>query len=524
MSSTSFAQPSPDPHPAAHRRAASSTASAANINSGGDRHWPRSQPRFLRPGARWWQAAAPTPLPSPRWLAFNSTHAHALGLPPAWAQQPAALQVLAGRDHWPGATPAASPYGGHQFGRWVPQLGDGRAMLVAELSDLDQQVQEVQLKGAGATPFARGGDGRALCRSSIREYLACEAMHALGVPTTRALALVGSDATVHREGLAHPEPIAVLTRTAPSFVRFGHFEYFAHQQDSSSLCALADHLIEHHHPQWQGDRDRHVHWLQEVIDRTARLTAQWQTLGFCHGVMNTDNASILGLTLDYGPFGFMDRFRPWHVANSSDHEGRYAWTSQPQAAQWNCDRLSEACASLLPPEARTELAHRFAPAYHAAVMNRWRAKLGLRAEHPDDGALLNRLLTLMRNGRCDFTLTFRALAWVAPSGHGLRERFGDPIAFDAWVADYQQRLAWEGPQERSTQRARAQRMRRVNPLFVLRNHLAHHVAEHALQGDLHPFQTLLRVLQRPFDPQPGMDFWARPPRADQATLEVSCAA
>lgn len=489
--------------------------------------WPAAQPRFAQPGVAWAQPVRLSPLPNPRWLAYNPALAASLGLPADWQQQPAALAVLAGNAPWPGAAPTASAYAGHQFGRFTAQLGDGRAALIAELRDVQGQPHELQLKGAGPTPFARGGDGRAVWRSSIREYLASEALHALGVPSTRALALVGSDLTVQREG---PERAAVLCRVAPSFVRFGHFEHLAHHGTPGAVQALADHVIATHfgHLQGQPQPQRHVLWLQEVIARTARLLAQWQTLGFCHGVMNTDNFSILGLTLDHGPFGFMDRFRAHHIANSSDHEGRYAWTAQPAVGQWNCARLLGACATLLAaePEATTALHTHFAQVYDTEVMARWRAKLGLLEAREGDAALVNRLLTLMQQGRCDFTLSFRALASLPEPGQPspLRERFAEPAAFDAWLATYQARLAAEGQQGHAAWQARGRRMRRSNPLFVLRNHLAQRAIAAAEAGDAHPLQTLLRVLSRPYDPQPGMDAWATPPGAAEAHLEVSCSA
>jgi uncharacterized protein YdiU (UPF0061 family) len=505
--------------------------------------WPRSQRRFGAAGAPWLHPARPTPLPNPRWLAYNAALGASLGLDSRWRQEPQALAVLAGNVAWPGYAPVASAYGGHQFGRWVPQLGDGRVLLIAELTDAQGRRQELQLKGAGPTPLARGADGRAVWRSSLREYLACEALHALGVPSTRALSLVGTDdLRVERDGRF--ERAAVLARVAPSFVRFGHFEQLAQAGPPGALQALADQVIAEHFPHLAGLPDRHPRWLQEVITRHAALHAQWQTLGFCHGVLNTDNCSILGLTLDYGPFGFMDRFRILHVANASDSEGRYAWTAQPGVGQWNVARLLQACAPLLAPqpeaaaEQLAELQAQFAPQYQQAVMSGWRAKLGLRQAHEGDAALLNRLLSLMQQGRCDYTLTWRALAWVAEAGRSstvapdggnrgglaLRDRFADPAAFDAWAADYHARLAAEGQTERADHRARAKRMRRTNPLFVLRNHLAQRAIADAEAGDLHSLQTLLRVLSRPYDAQPGMDLWARPPGAEEAALEVSCSA
>jgi len=508
----------------------------------------------------WATPAQPTPLPDARWLLFNPSLGAQLGLNAAWQQQPQALALLAGNAAWPGYRASASVYGGHQFGRWVAQLGDGRAHLIAELSSA-AGVQQLQLKGAGPTVYARGGDGRAVWRSSLREYLACEALHALGVPSTRALSLITSEQTVWRDGA--PERIAVLARVAPSFIRFGHFEYFGAQIQAAktpaaaapalaALRQLAAHVIGRHFghlpgAEALGAQELHASasagapaaapspalvaaWLHEVVQRTAQLVAQWQTLGFTHGVMNTDNFSILGLTLDYGPFGFMDRFRAHHIANSSDHEGRYAWTAQPSAGQWNCARLLAACQPLLEPGTdaaqalATQLEADYASAYHHAVMARWRAKLGLLQAQATDAALLNQLLTLMQASRADFSLTWRALS--AGPTLNLRQRFAEPAAFDAWAAQWQARLAQEGqaPADAAATAARQRRMQAANPLFVLRNHLAQAVIERTEAGDASALQEFLRVLARPFTAQPGMQAWATPPNAQQAALEVSCSA
>lgn len=495
--------------------------------------WPRSLPAPVLPGGTPVQA---TPLPGAHWLHFNAALGARLGLSVAWSRQPQALAVLSGAARWPGHTPDAGPYAGHQFGRWVPQLGDGRVLRLARLAAGNGPALELQLKGAGPTPWARGGDGRCTLASALRELLGCEALHALGVPTARALALVGGSAQIERED--QRQPAAVLARCAPGFLRFGHLQWLAAQGAPGRLQTVVDAWIATHHPQLDpADPARHARWLGEVIAAHAALHAQWQSLGFSHGVLNTDNCSLLGLTLDLGPFDFMERFSSLHVANGSDSEGRYAWSAQPAVGQWNVERLLDACAPLLPsPEERQRLAALYAQAYQRAVMQRWRAKLGLLSARDGDAALLNRLLTLMQQGRCDHTLTWRALAWVAePGRHGtaapeggerqglaLRQRFAEPAAFDAWAADYHARLAAEGQTQRADHRARAKRMRRTNPLFVLRRHQAQRVIDAALQGDLHPLQTALRVLSRPFEAQPGMDDWARPAPAGTPLPELSC--
>lgn len=463
-------------------------------------------------------------LPGAARLIGNDALAAGLGIEaPAW-HGAEATELLAGNRPWPGYAPRATVYAGHQFGRYTRQLGDGRALLIAEL-DTPAGPMQLQLKGAGPTPYARGADGRAVLRSSIREYLASEAMHALGVPTTRALSLVASTLSVQRE---QRETAAVVCRVAPSFLRFGHFEYYAHTGQFERLAVLAHHAIVQHFPQFadgaQGadTHERHARWLTEVVERQARLIAMWQTLGFCHGVMNTDNCSILGLTLDYGPFGFMERFRTHHVCNHSDTEGRYAYRAQPGIAQWNCARLLDACTGLLHDDAdaaaeRARAIHAaFEPAYNAAVMQRWCAKLGLHEVRRGDGALVNRLLTLMQQQRCDFTQTFRALGELDLDA--MRVRFGAAPAFDAWWGEWQLRAAAEGV----GQAERRERMRRVNPKFVLRNHLAQAAIGAAEQGDPGELRRLMRVLQRPFDDAAGDARDAQPAAADAAPPEVSC--
>jgi uncharacterized protein YdiU (UPF0061 family) len=370
-------------------------------------------PQLAALGPPYSVVAAPTRLPVARRLIANDALAVELGLPaPLW-QDADATEIFAGNQPWPGYAARATVYAGHQFGRYTRQLGDGRALLIAEL-DTPVGPMELQLKGAGPTPYARGSDGRAVLRSSIREYLASEAMHALGVPTTRALSLVGSPLAVQRE---RTETAAVLCRVAPSFLRFGHFEYHAHSGQPERLALLAHHVIVRHFAHLADLPDGHERYamLTEVVERQAQLIAMWQTLGFCHGVMNTDNCSILGLTLDYGPFGFMERFRVHHVCNHSDPDGRYAYQAQPAIGQWNCARLLDACVGLLHDQAEAgaerarEILAGYERSYNRIVMQRWRAKLGLQTRHEGDAALINRLLTLMQHSRCDFTQTFRAL-------------------------------------------------------------------------------------------------------------------
>lgn len=468
---------------------------------------------------------APTPLPAPVLLHFNAALAAELGIATPAGEL---LDILSGNQPWPGYPPLASVYAGHQFGQFVPQLGDGRALTIAELPTAGGERRELQLKGAGQTPFSRGADGRAVLRSSIREYLASEAMHALGVPTTRCLSLVASPQPVRRERI---EQAAVVCRVAPSFVRFGSFEFFYYRGAHEYLAPLADHVIAEHFPQFAAIADaptRYQVWLSEVVERTARLMAHWQSLGFCHGVMNTDNFSILGLTLDYGPFGFLDAFDHQHICNHSDDQGRYAYNEQPEIGAWNCLRLLQACLPLLAPDeaAAEEVAMSIYRRYHAtyavAARQRWRDKLGLRSEEDGDPTLVNRLLTLMQAGGSDFTRSFRALAAIRSEderpAEGVREGFADLAAFDAWVVDYRARLR----REASDDATRAAAMQTVNAKYVLRNHLAQTAIERAEAGDYTELQRLLAILAQPFAEQAEHEAYAAEPPADARHISVSC--
>lgn len=472
------------------------------------------------------------PLASPRWVATSDALASELGWPAHWRNDQS-LQVFSGNAVWPGMSPMATVYSGHQFGQWAGQLGDGRALLLGEV-DAPAGPQELQLKGAGMTPYSRRADGRAVLRSSIREFLCSEAMHALGIPTTRALALTASPEAVRRETV---ETAAVVTRVAPSFIRFGHFEHFAHSgqpRHHEALAALLDFVIAHHFPHLQGQPQPALALLDAVVQRTAELMAAWQSVGFCHGVMNTDNMSILGLTIDYGPFGFLDAFDPEHICNHSDTQGRYSWNNQPQIGYWNLRALAQALLPLMPqaqeaPQALTEVLQTYEQRFPLAMRARWRAKLGLAAEREEDGELAIDFLRLLAAGSVDFTIAFRRLCGfvseVAPQqvptdarNAPLRDLFLDRAAFDAWAERYQQRLRAEG----SVDIERAARMRRVNPVYVLRNHLAEVAIRQAQRGDDSEVQRLHRLLQRPFDEQPGCEADANFPPGWAQSIEVSC--
>ena len=477
-------------------------------------------------GPAFYSDVAPSALPGLHWVARSQTLADELGLGP-WLQTEGALQLLGGNALPPGPHPLASVYSGHQFGQWAGQLGDGRALLLGEI-DTPLGVMELQLKGAGLTPYSRMGDGRAVLRSSIREFLCSEAMHALGIPTTRALAIVGSLAPVRRETV---ETAAVVTRVAASFIRFGHFEHFAHTaQDLAALSRLADAVIHRFYPECADAPQPVLALLEAVSRRTATLMADWQAVGFCHGVMNTDNLSILGLTIDYGPFGFLDAFDPGHVCNHSDHQGRYAFGRQPSVAFWNLHALAQGLQPLLAGTLDDEIGalkaamEPYKATFEAAMQARMRAKLGLRAARPEDSALIDDLLGLMAQDGCDFTITCRALGRFDSQTPGtdnaeVRDWFVDRPAFDAWAARYTVRLQAEA----SLDAEREARMNRANPKFVLRNHLAESAIRRAQNGDFSETARLLKVLQAPFDEHPDAPaaYAALPPDWAQQ-LEVSC--
>ncbi|HYR25598.1 MAG TPA: YdiU family protein [Aquabacterium sp.] len=474
------------------------------------------------------------PVPQPRWVAVNDDLARDMGWAPDWHQAVgeggvSALDVFSGNGVWPGMAPMATVYSGHQFGVWAGQLGDGRALLLGEV-DTPMGPQEIQLKGAGQTPFSRRADGRAVLRSSIREYLCSEAMHALGIPTTRALALTASPLLVRRE---RAETAAIVTRVAPSFIRFGHFEHFAHSRHPrhpETLAALLDLVLTHYFPHLLTAPDRALALLDEVVRRTARLMADWQSVGFCHGVMNTDNMSILGLTIDYGPFGFMDAFDPDHICNHSDDRGRYSWNNQPQIGYWNLRALAQALLPLVPgaqddPQPLIDILQTYETHFPAAMTARWRAKLGLRDERDEDQQLALDWLQLMARAHADFTITFRRLCDFrsdqpldAAVNAPVRDLFLDRAAFDAWATRYVARLQAEG----SDDAERAACMKRVNPLYVLRNHLAEQAIQRAQQGDDSEVRRLHRLLQHPFDAQPGCEADADFPPDWASSIEVSC--
>jgi len=475
------------------------------------------------------EATLPSPIPDPYWVAFSPLSAQLVGIPldknklpldQDWLEVLSGNQLKTSSHHFP--NPISTVYSGHQFGVWAGQLGDGRAILLGDIGG-----QELQLKGAGKTRFSRMGDGRAVLRSSIREFLCSEAMHALGIPTTRALSIVGSDMPVIREVV---ESAAVCARLAPSFIRVGHFEHFAATQNHARLKELADSLIRDHYPEALGSEDPYLELFKSICARNAKLVAQWQAVGFCHGVLNSDNISVLGLTIDYGPFGFLDQFQIDHICNHSDQGGRYAYHRQPQIMHWNMACLASAMIPLVElryyeKETQDKLRkalEEFPVIYAQAWQTLFRKKLGFVSSQEGDVELIERLLQAMHDSRVDFTSFFRSLGAIKTDARidqiALRNNFIDRELIDQWFGDYITRLLSESSNDFERQKA----MNQVNPKYVLRNHLAQIAIERAQQKDFSEVSKLLNILSNPFDEQPDYESYALAPPANLDAVEVSC--
>jgi uncharacterized protein YdiU (UPF0061 family) len=476
--------------------------------------------RFLELPPVFYTRLIPTPVPSP-YLVCGSINAAAwIGMDPAEFSSPTFVETFSGNRLQPGMQPLAAVYSGHQFGVWAGQLGDGRALLLGDVPAQDGKRVELQLKGGGPTPYSRMGDGRAVLRSSIREFLCSEAMAPLGVPTTRALCVTGSDMRVMRE---EPETAAVVTRMSESFVRFGSFEHWYYNNRHSDLKLLADAVLAQHYPDLAVTRNPYQTLLQEVTTRTAHMIAHWQAIGFMHGVMNTDNMSILGQTLDYGPFGFMEAFDANHICNHTDQQGRYSYKMQPQIGEWNCYALGQAMLPLIGTVEETEGALAvYKPQFAAKLDELLHAKLGLHTTLPEDGALITAMWQLLQDNHADFTLFFRRLGNLRcddiQTFEPLRDLFIDRPAFDAWAQDYRNRLK----QENSDDDERSRAMQRVNPKYVLRNYLAHAAIEKAQNKDFGEVSRLHQILRNPYDEQPENEGYAALPPDWASHLEVSC--
>ncbi len=473
------------------------------------------QNSFARLGTAFYTRLQPTPLPEPYWVSRNKAVAKELGLEESWLESQEALHALTGNRVLQGSEPLASVYSGHQFGQWAGQLGDGRAILLGELQTA-LGPQEIQLKGAGRTPYSRMGDGRAVLRSSIREYLCSAAMQGLGIPTTGALCVTGSDALVRREEL---ETAAVVTRTAPSLIRFGHFEHFSYTDQHSQLKLLADYVIDRFYPACRDTPQPYAALLEAVSERTARLMAAWQSVGFCHGVMNTDNMSILGLTIDYGPFQFLDAFDPGHICNHSDTSGRYAYNKQPNIAYWNLFALGQALLPLIDEQEQALAAlESYKTVFPEALEARMRAKLGLTNTEPDDKALIEGAFKLLASNKVDYSIFWRRLnAFTPQSGHeAVRDLFFDRESFNVWAQQYSDRLSSVDAG------LRAELMAQTNPKFVLRNHLGEEAIRAAKLKDFSRVDTLLTVLQSPFEEHPAHESLAGFPPDWASSIEISC--
>ncbi|WP_437882632.1 protein adenylyltransferase SelO [Pseudomonas sp. LRF_L74] len=474
--------------------------------------------RFARLGDTFSIEVLPEPIAEPRLVVASPSAMALLDLDPAESERQVFAELFSGNQLWSDAEPRAMVYSGHQFGSYNPRLGDGRGLLLGEVRNAAGQSWDLHLKGAGQTPFSRMGDGRAVLRSSIREFLASEYLHALGIPSSRALCVIGSSTPVWRE---RQESAAMVLRLAPSHVRFGHFEYFYYTRQHEHLKTLLEHVLAQHFPACLEQAQPYAAFFREVVERNAELIARWQAYGFCHGVMNTDNMSILGITFDYGPYAFLDDFDEGHICNHSDSEGRYSFSNQVPIGQWNLAALAQALTPYVDvDELRASIAL-FLPLYQAQYLDLMRKRLGLSQAEDGDEALVRRLLQLMQQGRAvDYNLFFRRLGEQAPEEavKVLRDDFVDLVAFDAWASDYCARAA----REEHDQAQRRQRMHAVNPLYVLRNYLAQQAIEAAERGDYAPVRELHEVLGQPFTEQAGKQRFAERPPEWGKHLEISC--
>ena len=467
----------------------------------------------------------PTPVTAPGLIKLNAMLFEELGLDPSAAQPEVAAPLFAGNLLPDGGDPIAMAYAGHQFGNFVPRLGDGRAILLGEVLDRAGKRRDIQLKGSGQTPFSRSGDGRAALGPVLREYILAEAMHALGIPTTRALAVVMTGEPVYRESIL---PGAILTRVASSHIRVGTFQYFASRGDTEAVRHLADHVIARHYPEAAGSDSPYLALIEAVLERQAALIAAWMHVGFIHGVMNTDNMAISGETIDYGPCAFMDAYDPATVFSSIDRGGRYAYGNQPGIAQWNLARFAETLLPLIDGasdaaiQQATDLIRGFFGRYEEHWTAGMRRKLGLATTEPEDVDLIHGLLDAMKASDADFTLTFRRLCDAAAdpqADSGVRDLFVDPQAYDAWAAQWRARLE----RDRQTPAERAARMRDTNPAVIPRNHRVEQALTAAVeQSDFGPFETILHVLERPYEDRPELAGYTEPPQEDERVLRTFC--
>ncbi len=488
--------------------------------------------QFYELGESFFSVVQATPLRDPFLLHINSNVMALLGIPMSDIESRRGLDIFSGKSSLADQPPLAMVYAGHQFGGYSPRLGDGRAMLLAQVNT-DYGVLDIQLKGAGPTPYSRGADGRAVLRSSIREYLGSEAMHQLGVPSTRALCLIGSEEPVMREGI---ETGATVTRVAKTYIRFGHFEYFHYNGQHAEVKQLADYVIKQFLPHAINAVDKYNQLLLMTVTATAKLIAKWQSIGFAHGVMNTDNMSIIGETLDYGPYGFLDDYEPGFICNHTDQTGRYAFDQQPSIGLWNLSALAHALSSLISKDSTREILHQYEPILVDTYASLMRKKLGFITETKDDHKLCSGLLNLMAQDKVDYTVLFRRLcefhtldelslsddmkkSALIDNNSQISELFTQQDKWKTWAFDYKQRLKIEN----SSDIIRCDKMKKINPKFIARNYLLQKAIEKAeTNKDKSDIDTLFMLLQTPFDEHPEFDDFARPPKASEKHLEISC--
>ena len=473
--------------------------------------------RFARLGDAFSTEVLPEPIDDPVLVVASEEAMALLDLEPTEAYSPVFAELFSGHKLWSEADPRAMVYSGHQFGSYNPRLGDGRGLLLGEVRNDAGQSWDLHLKGAGQTPYSRMGDGRAVLRSSIREFLASEALHALGIPSSRALCVIGSSTPVWRETR---ETAAMLLRLAPSHIRFGHFEYFYYTRQPEQQRLLVDHVLDLHYPDCRAADEPYLAMFRTIVERNAELIGKWQAYGFCHGVMNTDNMSILGITFDFGPYAFLDDFDAGFICNHSDDQGRYSYSNQVPIAHWNLSALAQALTPFISVEALQEALGMFLPLYEAHYLDLMRRRLGLTTAQDGDKELIQRLLSLMQPGAVDYSLFFRKLGdrAVEDALRVVRDDFIDLAGFDRWSQDYLARVQ----REPGNAEGRRERMHGVNPLYVLRNYLAQRAIEAAQGGDFSEVRRLHEVLRRPFEEQVGMEAYAERPPEWGKHLEISC--
>ncbi|MGR5158348.1 protein adenylyltransferase SelO [Vibrio owensii] len=476
--------------------------------------------RFSELPSAFFTYVTPQLLDNTRWVVWNGEFAQQFGLPATENEE--LLNVFAGQKEFAPFAPLAMKYAGHQFGVYNPDLGDGRGLLLAEMQHQDGTWFDIHLKGAGLTPYSRMGDGRAVLRSTIREYLCSEAMAGLGIPTTRALGMMDSDTPVYREKMEYG---ALLIRVAETHIRFGHFEHFFYTNQLAEQKLLADKVIEWHFPECSHAEKPYAAMFESVVEKTAEMIAYWQAYGFAHGVMNTDNMSILGQTFDYGPFGFLDDYDPNYICNHSDYQGRYAFEQQPRIALWNLSALAHSLSPLVQREDLEAALGKFEVRLSQKFSELMRAKLGLHTKVDEDGRLFEAMFELLNQNKADYTRFFRELSNLdMKSPQAVIDLFIDREAASAWVDLYLARCELEVDEngERVSAQTRCEKMRRTNPKYILRNYLAQLAIDKAEEGDFSEVNRLAELLKRPYDEQPEFDDYAKLPPEWGKKMEISC--